>query len=385
LIEQYNLISEGKQKRFAPGSLEDRDGAILLMRYIIGQELDWSEEDIKNKYDSKFFIRHKLQGMLRHAFGSSAYAALDAAYPHTFMPWELKSVPKGFWCMESAIKATKWLIEIKLGWSKEDVCSSLSTYTFRLHRLMGMLSVCFEDSPYKALEASYPGKYKPWELHSVSKSYWNEDSAKEAIRWIISEEFNWSRDRIRDNFNIKFLKEKGLAGMLCTCFENSPYKALEAVFPNEFLPWELKHSPKDMWCLETGIKATRWLIAEKLKWTREDVCEGLSQQTFINNGLRSMLQICFGNSPYKAIDSAYPNAYKPWEIGIVPRNFWSLETGCVALHWLYKEQLMWSYDQAKTMSTKQLFKEYRLHGMLQRAFKGSISLALTHVYSEQCE
>ncbi|MBQ3422015.1 MAG: hypothetical protein IJH34_10165, partial [Romboutsia sp.] len=59
-----------------------------------------------------------------------------------------------------------------------------------------------------------------------------------------------------------------------------------------------------------GIKATKWLIEEKLKLTEEELKEQLSYTLFVENGLLGMLVNCFKGSPYEAINSVYPNKFK---------------------------------------------------------------------------
>ena len=47
-----------------------------------------------------------------------------------------------------------------------------------------------------------------------------------------------------------------------------------------------------------------------------------------------MLNTCFNNSPYQAINTAYPNKFKEWEFNLVPKNFWTTEKGAEATRWL---------------------------------------------------
>ena len=67
--------------------------------------------------------------------------------------------------------------------------------------------------------------------------------------------------------------------------------------------------PKSYWTKETAVEATIWLIEEKLKCSEEDNVKKLSQKTFYDNGLRGMLTQVFVNSPYAAINNAYPGKY----------------------------------------------------------------------------
>ena len=99
--------------------------------------------------------------------------------------------------------------------------------------------------------------------------------------------------------------------MLQYCFNSSPYQAINTTYPNKFKEWEFSKTPSNFWIKEKGVEAIKWLIEEKLKLTDEELKEQLSEKLFIDNKLRGMLYICFNYSPYQAINTAYPNKFKP--------------------------------------------------------------------------
>ena len=54
------------------------------------------------------------------------------------------------------------------------------------------------------------------------------------------------------------------------------------------------------------FEATKWLLEEKLKWSKDDIKTKIIQKVFIEHGLSGMLAICFDNSYKKAIKATYP-------------------------------------------------------------------------------
>ena len=70
--------------------------------------------------------------------------------------------------------------------------------------------------------------------------------------------------------------------MFSRVFNDSPFQALNAVYPNQFKEWELKFVPNKFWNKDTGIRATKWLIEEKLKWNEDDIKEKICIKVFIN-------------------------------------------------------------------------------------------------------
>lgn len=108
--------------------------------------------------------------------------------------------------------------------------------------------------------------------------------------------------------------------MVNICFDNSPYRAVDATYPNKFKPWEFKQAPMEYWTIENGIIATKWLIEEKLNFSNEDIKEKLSVNLFERYGLLGMLQTCFGCSPYRAVDATYPNTFKLSDFNIKSKS-----------------------------------------------------------------
>ena len=63
--------------------------------------------------------------------------------------------------VSNAIKVTKYLIEEKLKLTDEKIKEQLSVNLFKDNNLYNMLAKCFNDSPYQAINATYPNKFKP--------------------------------------------------------------------------------------------------------------------------------------------------------------------------------------------------------------------------------
>ena len=336
--------------------------------WLIEEKLKWSENDIKEKLSATIFIQNSFTSILNDLFNGSPYLIIENAYPGKFKPWEFKRISKKFWNVETAKEATIWLIEEKLKWSDDDIKQKLSAKIFIQNSFTSILNDLFNGSPYLIIENAYPGKFKPWELPSVPKKIWNMETAKEATIWLIEEKLKWSDEDVRRNLSQNTFKENSLGGMLTILFNGSPYLAIENAYPGKFKPWELPSVPKKIWNVETAKEATIWLIEEKLKWSDEDIKEKLSANTFIKNSFGGMLTILFNNSPYLAIENAYPGKFKPWEVARVSKKFWNMETAREATIWLIEEKLKWSDEDVKEKLTLNTFKENSLKSMLNYLF-----------------
>lgn len=233
--EIYKDLLLGKIKRFPNKFLESEVGfnysnAKEVTIYMIENVLGWNEDEVKKKLSIKVFKENKLLGMLRRVFNGSVYEALNNAYPGKYHEWELVSVPKGYWNLETAKKATKWLIEEKLKWSEDEVKENLCLEVFISNGLYGMIHNVFNGSIYEALNNAYPDKYLKWELSSTPRGYWNLETAKEATKWLIEEKLKLSEDEAKEKLIKKHFIENGLNGMLQKVFNGNVKKALRNVY-----------------------------------------------------------------------------------------------------------------------------------------------------------
>ena len=305
-ISKYYLeevLSKGKQ--FPKGVWncnEKYDNAKEVTKTLIEKVLKWSDDDIKNKLSKNTFRKNSLGGMLAGLFNESPYRAIENAYPGKFKPWELPSVPKKNWNVETAREATIWLIEEKLKWSENDIKEKLSANIFIKNSLTGMLNALFNGSAYLAINNAYPGKFKPWEVTRVSKKFWNVETAKEATIWLIEQKLKWSDEDVRKKLSVNIFRINSLMGMLTILFNGSPYGAIENAYPGKFKAWEFSKTSKKFWNLKTAREATIRLIEEKLKWSDEDVKQKLSLNTFKRNSLTGMLNYLFNIDQHQPVE-----------------------------------------------------------------------------------
>ena len=291
-----------------PLSYWTKETAAEATKWFIEEKLKWTEEDVVRRLNTKTFYDNRLRGMLK-IFDCSPYAAINNAYPDKYKPWQFAKVPLSYWTKETAAEATKWLIEEKLKWSEDTLLENLSARIFIENGLRGMLNAVFVNSPYAAINNAYPGKYKPWQFAYVPNSYWTKETAIKATKWLIEEKLKWSEEELFKGLSIKVFIKYGLSGMILQVYNDSPYSAINSAYPDKYKPWQFTNVPLSYWNNETAAEATKWLIEEKLKWSEDTLLENLSARIFIENGLSGMLHTVFANSPYVAINNAYPGKY----------------------------------------------------------------------------
>lgn len=186
-INTYKALLDNKLNIFPRGYwVEDNyEKAKEITRYLIEDILKWSDDDIREKLNQKIFVKYRLGGMLYIVFKNSPYSAINNAYPNRFKPWEFKKVPINTWNKETAIKALKWVVKEKLKLSDEELLELYSEEFLRNNGLRAAINLF--DSEYEYINNVYSGRFKPWEFKQCPKSYWNEDTKKDAIRWLVIE------------------------------------------------------------------------------------------------------------------------------------------------------------------------------------------------------
>lgn len=219
---------------------------------------------------------------------------------------EIKRVPRGFWTEETAIEVMKWLIEYKYQMTEEVLKRQWNHKFFIDNRLQAMVRRIFSSSAYEAINAVYPGRFKPWEFRCVGDYYWTEETLVEAVRWLIDEKLKLTEDEIKYYWSYKFLEQYQLANAVSVFFRGrNLFELLNLAYPNRFKPWELGNVPKGFWNRQTAIEATRWLIETQLKVTPQEARKLGLYRLFKENGVIGALSI-FNSSPRAALEAAYP-------------------------------------------------------------------------------
>ena len=234
-----------------------------------------------------------------------------------------------------------------------------------------------EISKYYLEEVLAKGKSFPSGTWKCDEKY---ENAKNVTITLIESVLKWTYEDIRNKLTLNIFKKYSVLSMLVKVFNGSPYLAIENAYPGKFKPWELPCVSNSFWNLKTAKEATIWLIEEKLKWNDEDVKQKLSLNIFRQYSLTGMLNYLFNNSPYLAIDNAYPGKFKAWEFSKVPNNFWNLKTAKEVTIWLIEEKLKWDDEDLKQNLSANTFKENSLACMLNLLFNGSPYLAIENAY-----
>ena len=251
----YRALDTAYPDKYKPWELQNTplnywnlDTGIMATKWLL-EKLKWTDEDILTNICINTFESNGLGGMLAVVYSGSAYRALNSVYPNKYKPWLFKNSPSNYWTLELGIEAVKWLIEDVHGWDIQNVKDNLDSNIFCENNLESMLSALFNCSPYLAINTAYPGVYKPWDFN-CPRNYWNCDTGIMATKWLIEDKLQWNDDEVKQMLDIAVFRSNGLAGMLQHVFKSSPFKAINALYPGKYYPWELKKTANNYWTKE---------------------------------------------------------------------------------------------------------------------------------------
>lgn len=224
-------------------------------------------------------------------------------------------------------------------------------------------------------------------IDNLPYGFWRCKQGKEhsriAIRFLVEEHLKISLEEVPKKVTAKTFHEVGLFRLLVEYFDSSYYKALEYAYPGHFKPWHFPKGMTGIWDGKKGkmraIEAIKHMIND-LNISLEDIPRKINYTIFKAYGLGGMLQTLFNSSPYLAINTLYPNKFKPWEFHV--KNYWlneSRETAHMAIKWLVEDKLKIQAEDLGMIRRKH-FLHYSLGQMLKIFYQNSHLKALNDVY-----
>lgn len=279
-IEVYELVLSGQLRQFPPyfwqeiGEKETKE----LITYFFEKKLKWSIEDIKNKVDSYIFSKWKLSGMIQTLFSGSPYKTVSFVYTD-IKEWELNCTPLNYWTKEKCLEVTKEIIQ-RENLDPKNINNKLLLNIFKKYKVT-MIGFIYSGETYNLINTLYPNLFKIWEYQKVPKEYWSIETGKEAVIWLLEKKLKWTDADIIQKYNYSVYTKNGLAGMLNTIFECSPYKAIDAAYPGKYKPEDFNNVPINYWTEEKATIAFKDLLKNL---TEEDIKKYVSYNFFRENG-----------------------------------------------------------------------------------------------------
>ncbi|MFC1701059.1 hypothetical protein ACFLZ0_02910 [Patescibacteria group bacterium] len=202
--------------------------------------------------------------------------------------------------------------------------------------------------------------------------------AKRAVVYFLVELLQISKKDIPNCVNYNTFVSFGLQRYLWIFFNNSPFRAINYAYPNEFLPYQMRRAPMRYWKGRRGkiraVKALRMAL-HKTNYESKNYPKILNEKFFKEFCLNGALQIVFNSQIFSYLDAAFPNVYHEWDLPILPKRFFdSIDNVINAVRWLVEEKLdynmqdltikdVWRLGIAYKI-TKETFSKHRLRTIM---------------------
>lgn len=233
------LAAPGKFKPWQFGETEkwlaDNNPGICAreaLEWLMTEKLGCSRGDLPVLLNRQIFKENNLT-LLLERFEDSCYRIVNSVFPEVFKPWQFAEEEPLIWFqedrMEIASKATRWLIEERLGMPLEEIPKRMSIREFHMNGLSKLLDL-FNQNLFLVIENAYPQRFKPWqftEQNDIWKSSEALETARMATEWLISERLHIAPEKAAQHLTRRHFLNNGLGFMLGTLFNHSHFMALE--------------------------------------------------------------------------------------------------------------------------------------------------------------
>ena len=220
---------------------------------------------------------------------------------------DLKKFPNGYITKESMKEILRQVILEKLHMSREEICHTISYPYLRKYKLGGTRRA-FNSSIFSLITYCFPEfDINYWELNKVENGFWEkEENRKDFMTWLAEKE-GICLDSIPDltKIDAKLIQKYG--GSKAIKYGGGVYELIKLVAEVDVKEWQVIKMP--VWTEEKVRNAVKWLVEERLKWTKEQVVDGISATVFYDNDLGGMLKRYCNHSPLRALQIAYPGEY----------------------------------------------------------------------------
>lgn len=192
-----------------------------------------------------------------------------------------------------------------------------------LEDIIGEEDVNFDFLESDILIKILKNKYGHFYTNGIKGEKRPREIVRNIIRASIEDVSNIKKKDIPLKVNYKFFVDLGLERLLWVFYKNSPFLAVNDTYNKEFLPWNFKKAPQNIWNGKNGYEnvlfAIKWFIKNKNIKTKRD-CRYITTNDFIELGLNGMLQAHFNSSPLLALKTQFPDLNE-WETTRTPNGF----------------------------------------------------------------
>lgn len=220
---------------------------------------------------------------------------------------EIGRFPNNYVTRENMKEIIREVILNRLKFTREDICQKL-TYPFLGNYSLGGSKKAFNFFIFTLIQFCFPEMdIRYWELNKVENGFWEkEHNRREFMLWVANKE-KIQLDSLVDLKRIDAKLIQSYGGSKALKIGGGVFNLILLISKTDIKEWQVIKMP--VWTEDKVKVAVRWLIEEKLKWSKEEVINNISAKVFYNNDLGGLLSKYCGNSPITALQIAYPGEY----------------------------------------------------------------------------
>lgn len=233
----YAMLNAAYPNRFkewelkhVPKNFWTKKRALEALCWWIETKEKLTNKSLLDVYSGEWLRERNLSTPLLKYWNNGSYKMLNEAYPNQFREWELKKVSRNFWeSEEKSLEIFKQIIN-ENGYSKDDIQKHFSLKWIINNGLRTPLIKFWSDSPYKMLNAAYPGHFKEWELNDAPNRFWEKEKAKQIIKDEMEKD-GVSISQLLEFGGRKWMTKKKLITPFNKYWSGSTYAMLKEIFP----------------------------------------------------------------------------------------------------------------------------------------------------------
>ncbi len=296
-----------------PGFWDDADNRRRGVRWLIEDRLGHSATTLptavhEGRVTKRDFADAGLTWLLKNVYGWSVSDALAEAYTG-LEPWErARRVSTDFWRGESgpehAAEAIRWAVS-RAGLTVDDLrdpnVSRRLKAALRTWHLTAALGIGFGGDVASALDAAFPGQFRPWEIVHLPRDTWRDAALRaDAVGWLLGKlditPAEVPQAIAAGRLTPDTFKDAGLDGVLRIV--GSVWRAVDDAMPGRYERWELGTVPKSHWRNRKNVRdAVLWAM-NRLDVDESSLAEAiddgsLSASGLVNAGLGTLVMGVF--------------------------------------------------------------------------------------------
>lgn len=190
----------------------------------------------------------------------------------------------------------------------DELAKNITVKMLYKYKLSLIVDKLFSSNVYFLFDYVYPNTFKPWQFQKMPKFYWNDENAKDAVKWLVEEHLKYDEKSIH-KIKADDFYNNSLSGLLRLYFNDSVYDAVNFAYPGKYKVWEVR-VPKKFWTKERAVDATRWLFKEKLGWSDEEITQNYYGKIFKDYNLHGMVCIIYNGNAFNALEDAFPGRFE---------------------------------------------------------------------------